>query len=148
VTTLLNLKIPTPEAPVKKLIYISSIVAAITTLIVGWNKGADFWDTYGWITRSAHAGEPSEPHKDHEEVPEGLATQAQMNDLMGLVVDIKEGQDRGWDRWECDELKEELPDMLEDVDRAGTDRERYKAQAYVDRNRERWGVLNCIEFED
>ena len=128
------------ESTTAKASLVVTVLGAITASLV-------FFDTYGWITRSAYA-------KDHEiSIEDQLSQQTQiLQSLSNTLVIIKNDQEiikaeqaNNQDQWECDETDEELEEFLMKAEieplTAKELREQEKAE-------ELWTALDCSRFTD
>jgi hypothetical protein len=115
----------------------AALVGALTTYLV-------FWDKYGWVTQAAYAQDEAAEEAIHSTLP----TKTQITNLELLMIDLKAGQDRGWDRWECDEIDEAVPELQEALRQAETDAEEIRIQRKIKKQDERWVDLDCSQFTE
>jgi len=114
-----------------------SVVTSIVAVIF-------FWETYGWVTRSAYADDQEINSALHQ----GMPTEHTMQGIQKSLEDIIRVQKRNRDEWVCDETDEELLEQHKDLAAAITVDLRIDIQRDIQKNDFRWENLNCTRFMD
>jgi hypothetical protein len=96
-----------------------------------------FWDDYGWIIAEQY-------REDHL----NTASTQQVQDIVDLLGDLKEDQDRNHEHWECDELDEEIPELELLLLEAQTNADRVRISRTLEKKRELWDKIDCSRFTD
>jgi hypothetical protein len=120
----------------------SKVGAVAILLSLGALAGAatatkTFWDDYGWIIAEQY-------REDHM----NAVSAQQIEDVVDLLGDLKESQDRNHEHWECDELDEEIPELELRLLEAGTNAEKVAIGRALEKKRELWDELDCKRFTD
>ena len=114
---------------------IGTVLGTITAVIV-------FWETYGWITRSAYAAD----QKSHTVLIKAMPSQQTMNDILNKLKTINDSIKLNRDEWVCDKLGKETPELKKELAIAQTISDEIDLQTEIDRNDEVWIKLKCSNF--